>query len=295
MEISQARAFLAVASEGGFSAAARRLYRTQPAITMAVQKLEREVGDELFERAGRGVRLTRAGQVLRENLGPLMEQWEAVRGRLRDALDPVPQGTVRIGADEAAALYLLAGPLRAFLKDFPGVEPAIRCLGARETVAALRGGEIDFGVAPVSSAPPDLAYRPFSRSDRLLLVPRSFSRLTSGRLTLEKLARCPILLPPKGSPLHQAVDRAFHARGLEYRAALEASGWETLKQFAGLGLGVAVVPGFCLSRGDRRLIVRPARSLFGRDEYGLLLPRGRALSAAASLLLRSVSPRSPVG
>ena len=72
MEIQQARVFLAVAREGSFSAAARRLYRTQPTVTMAVQKLERELGARLFERVGHGVRLTRAGRLFMESVGPLV-------------------------------------------------------------------------------------------------------------------------------------------------------------------------------------------------------------------------------
>ena len=295
MEIGQARAFLAVAGEGSFSSAARRLYRTQPAVTMAVQKLEREVGGKLFERTGRGVRLTRAGQLLRERIGPLLEQWEVARTLLRDSVDPVPTGTVRIGADEAAALYLLPAALRSFLKHYPGVQPVVRCQSLAETLEDLRAGEIDFGVASLSAAPPDLAYRPFLRTGRLLLAPRGFFHLTRGKVTLAKLSRCPILLPPKASTLRRRIDRAFRSQGLDFRPALEASSWETLKQYAGLGLGVAIVPGFCLPRDDRRLTARSVSSLFGHDEYGVLRRRSGSLSPAAELLLERIAPASPAG
>lgn len=295
MEISQVRAFLAVAREGGFSAAARRLYRTQPAITMTVQKLERELGSKLFERSGRGVRLTGAGQTLREMLGPLLEQFDSAGARLHENVAAAPAGAVRVGADEAAALYLLPGPLRALLKLYPRIEPVVRCQTRTETLADLRTGEIDFGVLSLPVVPRDLSCRPFLRSDRVLIAARSFGRVTRGPVTWEKLSTCPILLPPKGSPLHELLDRRFRQHGLSCQAVLQAGSWETLKQYAGLGLGIAVVPGFCLQRGDRRLIARPVRSLFGHDTYGIVLARNRPPSTAVRLLIERIARRSVAG
>ncbi len=291
MEIQQARVFLAVAREGSFSAAARRLYRTQPTVTMAVQKLEREIGSRLFERAGHGARLTRAGQVLLESVGPLLEQWDRVASLLKEPADGVLRGPVQIGAGDAAMLYLLPGPIRAFLRRHPRVDVILRHQSAEDTLDMLRQGEIDFGLRSLPEPPADIAYFPFRTADRLLIAPRNHPIHRARSLTLENLARHPFILPWPGSATRKLVEGLFAERGLPLKVSLEAGGWETIKRYAGLGLGIAVVPDFCLEQTDRRIAVRSARHLFGQDTYGVVTKRGRELSPAAHALAAEIVPR----
>jgi DNA-binding transcriptional LysR family regulator len=294
MEIAEIRAFVAVARERSFSLAARKLFRTQPTVSMAVRKLEREVGVRLLDRSGRGVRPTPSGEIFLADVGPLLEAWEASRMRVRESADGVPWGNVRVAGEEAAILYLLAGPLRAYLKRCPQVEPILRCGEPAEAAKALRSGEVDFCIGSFSPSPAEFEYRPFARNDRMLIAPRTLSLPRGGRLTVSRLAAFPLILPLRGSPLRQHIERAFEKAGAAPRAVLEASSWETVKQYVGLGLGIAIVPGFCLQRTDRRLTARSARQLFGQDIYGLLFKRGRALSAAAHQLAREIHTGFPV-
>jgi DNA-binding transcriptional LysR family regulator len=105
---------LAVAREGSISRAADRIGRAQPSVTMAIQKLERDLKTDFIERSGRGVRLTAAGRRLAEYLGPLLHQWDAARAHLDDSPDGPLRGPVRVGGGEAAMLYLLPPALAAF-------------------------------------------------------------------------------------------------------------------------------------------------------------------------------------
>jgi DNA-binding transcriptional LysR family regulator len=292
VEIQQARVFLAVAREGSLSAAARRLYRTQPTVTMAVQKLERELGARLFERVGHGVRLTHAGHLLVESVGPLLEQWDRTRGRLQESADGVLRGPVQVGAGEAAILYLLPGPIRSFLRRHPRVEVVVRHQPAEETLAMLRQGEIDFALRSLPEPPADMTYSPFRTADRLLIAPRNHPIHRTKSLTLESLSRHPFILPRSGSATRKLIEGLFAERGLRLKVSLEAGGWETIKRYAGLGLGIGVVPDFCLEQTDRRLAVRPARHLFGQDTYGIVTKRGRELSPAARALVAEIAPRA---
>jgi DNA-binding transcriptional LysR family regulator len=292
MEIQQARVFLAVAREGSLSAAARRLYRTQPTITMAVQKLERELGARLFERVGHGVRLTGAGQLLLESVGPLVEQWDRARSRLQESADGVVRGPVQIGAGEAALMYLLPGPIRSFLKRHPGVEVIVRHQSAEDSLTMLRQGEIDLAIRSLPEPPPEMTYTPFRTADRLLIAPRNHPIHRVKTLTLEALSRHPFILPWPGSTTRKLIEGAFAERGLPLKVSLEAGGWETIKRYAGLGLGIGVVPDFCLEQSDRRLAIRPARNLFGKDTYGIVTKRGRELSPAALALAGEIAPRA---
>jgi DNA-binding transcriptional LysR family regulator len=292
VEIQQARVFLAVAREGSFSAAARRLYRTQPTVTMAVQKLERELGARLFERVRHGVRLTRAGHLLMESVGPLLEQWDRTRSRLQESADGVLRGPVQVGAGEAGILYLLPGPIRSFLRRHPRVEVFIRHRSAEDTLAMLRQGEIDFALRALPEPPADLVYFPFRIADRLLIAPRNHPIHRARSLTLEGLARHPFILPWPGSATRKLIEGLFAERGLPLKVSLEAGGWEAIKRYAGLGLGIGVVPDFCLEQADRRIKVRPARHLFGQDTYGIVTKRGRELSPAARALIAEIAPQA---
>lgn len=290
MEIQQARVFLAVAREGSFSAAARRLYRTQPTVTMAVQKLEREVGARLFERVGHGVRLTRAGRLFMESVGPLVEQWDRTSRRLQESADGVLRGPVRVGAGEAGILYLLPGPIRSFLRRHPRVDVVIRHRPADETLAMLRQGEIDFALRALPEPPADMTYFPFRTADRLVIAPPSHPIHKTKSLTLEVLSRHPFILPWPGSATRKLIEGLFAERGLPLHVSLEAGGWEAIKRYAGLGLGIGVVPDFCLEQTDRRLAARTARSLFGQDTYGIVTKRGREISPAARSLIAEIAP-----
>jgi DNA-binding transcriptional LysR family regulator len=290
MEIHQARVFLAVAREGSFSAAARRLYRTQPTVTMAVQKLERELGARLFERVGHGVRLTRAGRLFMESVGPLVEQWDRTSRRLQESADGVLRGPVRVGAGEAGILYLLPGPIRSFLRRHPRVDVIIRHRPAAETLAMLRQGEIDFALRALPEPPADMTYFPFRTADRLVIAPPSHPIHKGKSLTLEVLSRYPFILPWPGSATRKLIEGLFAERGLPLQISLEAGGWEAIKRYAGLGLGIGVVPDFCLEQTDRRLAARAARSLFGQDTYGIVTKRGREISPAARSLIAEIAP-----
>jgi DNA-binding transcriptional LysR family regulator len=294
VEVQQARVFLTVAREGSFSAAARRLYRTQPTVTMSIQKLERELAARLFERAGHGVRLTRAGHLLMESVGPLLEQWDRTRGRLQESADRVLRGPVQVGAGEAAMLYLLPGPIRVFLRRHPRVDVIIRHQSAEDTLAMLRQGELDFAIRSLPEPPADMAYFPFRTADRLLIAPRNHPIHRTRTLTLETLSKHPFILPRHGSATRKLIEGLFAERGLPLKVSLEAGGWETIKRYAGLGLGIGVVPDFCLEQTDRRLAVRPARHLFGRDTYGIVIKRGRDLSAGARALIAEIAPNVSV-
>ncbi len=292
MEIQQARVFLAVAREGSLSAAARRLFRTQPTVTMAVQKLEREIGARLFERVGHGVRLTGPGRLFLESVGPLIEQWDRARSRLQESGDGVVRGPVQIGAAEAALLYLLPGPIRSFLKRHPGAEVFVRHQSAEDSLAMLRQGEIDFAIRSLPEPPPEMTYTPFRSADRLLIAPRNHPIHRVKTLTFDALSRHPFLLPWPGSTTRKLIEGAFAERGLPLKVALEAGGWETIKRYAGLGLGIGVVPDFCLEQNDRRLAMRSTRRLFRRDTYGIVTKRGRELSPAALALAGEIAPRA---
>jgi DNA-binding transcriptional LysR family regulator len=127
--------------------------------------------------------------------------------------------------------------------------------------------------------------------DRVVMAPRNHPVLRAARPTLAELARYPWVMPWPRSTTRRLVERALDTAGLRARVALEAGGWEIIKRYVALGAGIAVVPAYCLERGDRRRLgARPVTHLFGPDAYGIVTRRGRSLTRAALLLVRLIDP-----
>jgi DNA-binding transcriptional LysR family regulator len=292
MEIQQVRAFLAVARAGSVSRAARAVARTQPTVTMAVRKLERELKTRLLERTGRGVRLTPAGETLARSLGPLIEQWDRVPASIQESPDGILRGPVRVGAGEAAILYLLPAPLRFFRKRHPQADVVIHHEPADRVLDGLRDGSLDFGIRSLPGPPPEFEFQPLISSDRVLIATPGHPVLVR-RPTPETLSRHAFVLPRKGSTSRSLIEGAFAGAGLELRISVEAGGWEIVKRYVALGLGISVIPAFCLQPSDRpRLTSRSLRRLFGQETYGIVTRRGRDLSPAARALAVELAAES---
>ena len=291
MELHQLRAFAAVAREGSVSAAARGLFRTQPAVTMAVRGLERALGARLLERAGRGIRLTAAGEVLFRLVDPLLEQIEGTERRFRESIGGRPTGPVRVAADADGLLYLLPSAIRAFHRDHADVHLVLAQREAGDALALLRAGRIDVAVCRLDHVPRDVEYRRVLTADPVVIAPRA-ARLPQ-RPTLEWLATQPAIVGPRTAALARRVLGAFGEAGLAPPVALTGENWEVVKRYVGLGLGVAVVPGYSLQRQDRRLSAATARHLFGADTYGVVVRRGLPAPAAARLLLAELVTHRP--
>lgn len=280
-ELIDLRSFVAVARERSFSRAARRLLRTQPTVTMAVQRLERRAGHLLLERSSRGVSLTPEGALLLAEAAPVLDRWEALPARFRQALSGEVAGTVRVAADEAAALHLLPPVIRPLLKWNPAVSLDVRVQEGVAAFEALRTGEADVVLAAAETPPDGLETLAVFRSERLLLFPGHHPLASTPRPSLKALALERLLLPPKGTATRAAVDCSFRRAGLLPVEAGRAAGWEMVRAYSGLGLGVGVAPSCILQGIDRRLAVRKAGSLFGHELFVLARRKGESLGSAA--------------
>jgi DNA-binding transcriptional LysR family regulator len=290
MDLRLVRTFVEVARQGSATRAAQVLRRSQPSVSMALKALQEDLGVRLFERVGRRNGLTPEGRALLERAAPLLEQWEALPAQIQQQAQSALTGPVRVGAGEGAVLYLLPGPLRAFRRRRPGVEVVVRNQSTEDTLAMLKAGELDFGLRSLPSAPAGMSYHPVRAFERTLVAPKNHPILRSRKIRLEDLSRHPFVMPWARSSTRQIVERALETKGLPCRVALEAGGWEIVKRYVGLGLGIAILPAFCVeARDGTRLGRRSAAHLFGEDSYGLVVKRGRPLSPAAQELMNEVA------
>jgi DNA-binding transcriptional LysR family regulator len=292
MEIQQLKAFLAVAKSGNFTRAAETVFRTQPSVTVAVRQLEREMGVRLFERHGRRTLLTSEGAALAQAARPVLSGWDS----LKDAVNVTAQGGrsrghVRIGAGDPAMLYFLPKIVMTIRRKHPEVRISLFGQRRDQTLEMLKAGELDFGLRSLESAPSWAYYRQNLTYERMVIAAKGHPVGKLKKMTLGDVASYPLLMGDPVSRTRRIVEGKLSAAGLTWGMGIQAGGWESLKTYARLGLGIAVVPAICLSDEDRQtMTVKSAGHLFGFDKYGVVTRRGAVLSPAAKMAIKLVDP-----
>jgi LysR family cys regulon transcriptional activator len=281
--IKQLRAFHQVVRAGNISRAAERLCLSQPAVSLQIQALEREMGIVLFERRGPNLRLTPEGETLYHLAEPLVEGVDKLQENFAALFGNVNSGDLNIGAGESTILYVLPEPVRRFVGQHPGVRLKLNNVTGRDGMKMLRANEIDLAVGSMLEVPEDLEYRPFATFDPMLITPldHPLAELASRReITLEDISRYGLILPPAHLSTWRIVKYVFQQHDLTFTVTLEAGGWEVIKKYVELGMGISIVTDICLG-GTERLARIPLVRYFPQRSYGLVLRRGGILSPQA--------------
>lgn len=290
MDLEALRSFYHVARERSFSRAARILHVSQPAMSVRVKTLERELGERLFDRARKGVALTEAGAVLFRSAEKIFADVEEALARLAE-LRQSGSGRVRIGCSDTVSLYLLPPVLKKFRRSYPEAEIMIRNAHTAEILDLLVRGELDFGIV---TRPPSMDRRLEARDlfeeQFVLVVKRDDSLMRRSAVTLEALDGRPMVALERGTENRDAVDRALRAGGARPRVVLETGNIEVQKLYAAQGLGFAIVPEISLGAVDRRrLQVRRIKGAPVRRTVVAVVNRGGYVPRAAAALLELVS------
>ena len=233
--------FLVFGEQLNFTRAAEALHISQPALHVQIRKLTDELGVDLYRRSGRSLHLTPAGsQVLafaRETRG----RAEQFRGELDGSLVQRP---VTLAAGEGAFLYMLGPAIRRFRR---GSSAALRLLtrNAAGTVAAVRDGDADLGVAVLDGPEDGLVAERLVSAGSQLIVPKGHRLARRRSVRFRELEGEPMVVPPVGRPLRAAIGRRFLQAGISWGPVVEANGWPLMMHFVKLGVGLAVVNDVC--------------------------------------------------
>lgn len=289
--IKPLRAFCQVARLGSVSRAAEALFVSQPAVTLQLQALARDVGVPLLERSGRRLSLTREGEVLYELARPLIEGLDGLDASFRERLRGLEGGELHIAAGSSTILYLLPPLVKAFRTAYPQVHLELHNVTGLDGLALLRSDAADFAVGSMLDVPRDLDYAPVYRFDAMLIAPPDHPLATKPELRLEDLSPYGLILPPRRLTTYRLVDLVFQQNRVPYTVALEVGGWEVIKQYVAMGLGISIVTGFCLTEADReRLAIRDVSRYFPARSYGVVMRKGKFLSPQARAFVNLVKP-----
>jgi len=294
VSLRQLRVFEATARHLSFTKAARELHLTQPAVSMQVKELEQGCQIPLFERAGRGIRLTEAGEELARCAATIAGQVELTREHL-DALRGLKAGLLKLGA-VSTAKYFAPSLLSAFRRETPGISIRFSVGNRQEMIRQLADSQVDLMIMGRPPRELQTIAEPFARHPLVIVAPPGHPLARRKRIPLRDLAGESFLIREEGSGTRAAMEKLFRDRRFSYQASMEMSSNETIKQAVMAGMGISLLSshtvGLELKAG--KLVVLDVTGLpIVRDWYVIHLAAKRlspVASAFREFLLTKASP-----
>ena len=286
MELSQLEFFVTVVAEGGFSKAAERVFRTQPAVSIAIRRLEEEIGTPLFERSQKAPVLTDAGELFydyAQRILALRAQALGVVGELRS----LKRGRVRIGANESTSLYLLPHLILDYRARYPEVMVEIFRHVSDRLPREVLDRNVDFALLAYEPVDSGLESFPVLRDDLVLIVHPQHALAKRESIRVEELGGESFLAHNVKTGSRFKVTETFAQHHTPLNITLELATIETIKRFVQLKIGVAFVPRMCVEEElDRGTLVSvPGEELVYVRTLWVTYRSGAVLSHAAAAFL----------
>jgi len=281
MDLSQLEVFLAVVREQSFSRAAEKLYRTQPAVSIVIRKLEESVGQPLVIRGARQIKLTDAGELLRDYAERLLNLRGEITKGMED-LKSLGRGELRLGVNESA-IHALLPALARYHRLYPGVRLLMHRTLSRDIPREVLNYQLDLGA--VSYVPQDskLAAVEIFQDELAFVVPPKHALARRRAVDIKELGGETFIAHSVESPYRSRVIQLFERHRTPLQLGIEMPTVESIKRFVQMGMGVAIVPRMCVQwEVERKLLadVRIRQMKMPRSLY-LVTRRGARLSHAA--------------
>lgn len=288
--LRQLQIFESVAREGGYTRAANALFLTQPTVSMQIQKLEEAVGSPLFEKIGRKIHLTAAGDILLQHVGEViaaLQRAEEALARLKN----LELGSLRIAAVSTSE-YFIPRLLGAFCQDHPAIDVALE-VGNRERLLARMRENLD-DLYVFGRPPEDLAaeFYPFLPNPLVIFARDDHPLAGEKRIPLERIAEEAFLLREAGSGTRNSIEKCFRERHLPLRVRMELGSNEAIKQAVIGGFGVAALSRNTLESGCERLKILDVEGFPIISSWHIGHPTGKQPSMAAKRFLEFLTQQS---
>jgi len=285
MELYSLHVFLTVATEKSFSRAAEKLLRTQPAVSLALQRLEQELGEKLIDRSGKELLLTDAGRSVLE----YARRFESLQNELDNSLAELRDnsaGRLIIGANESTTLYLLQH-IERYRQLYPKVKVQVRRSFSSKIPDELLDGNLELGV--ISYDPGDERLKAkIIYTDSLAFIVSPKHRLAQRRIvSIEDLGSEIFIAHNVMSPYREVVIREFQTRKVPLRMDIEMPTIETIRKLVQNNMGVAFLPRMCVEQeiAAKQLCEVRVKEMHLERKIRLVYPTRRGLSHAAKAFL----------
>lgn len=239
MTLRHMRIFQKIYETQSVTRAAEAMHMTQPAVTRALQELEKYYGLRLFERLNRRLTVTEAGRRMYDYALHLTETFDTMEKSLRDW---ERQGVLRVGASVSLGCSLLPQLARTFQEEHPGVEVRVRIANGELLRRDLLENRLDLALLEREENGADLMLTPFAAGEMALIVPPGHPLARAGGATLAQAAAYPLLLRETGSATRRFLDQLLMSRGLAVQPVWESASTQALLSAVREGLGITLVP-----------------------------------------------------
>ena len=239
MTLRHMRIFQKIYETQSVTRAAEALHMTQPAVTRALQELEKYYGLRLFERLNRRLTVTEAGRRMYDYALHLTETFDTMEKSLRDW---ERQGVLRVGASVSLGCSLLPQLARTFQEEHPGVEVRVRIANGELLRRDLLENRLDLALLEGEENGADLMLTPFAAGEMALIVPPGHPLARAGGATLAQAAAYPLLRRETGSATRRFLDQLLMSRGLAVQPVWESASTQALLSAVREGLGITLVP-----------------------------------------------------
>jgi DNA-binding transcriptional LysR family regulator len=287
MEMSQLEFLLKVVEEGSFSKAAQRVYRTQPAISIAIRRLEEEVGAALFDRTQKTPTLTEAGQIVYDYAQRIIALRDQARASVEN-LKKLEQGCVRIGSNESTSLYLLPEIILAFRERHPKVKVEIFRHVSDRLPREILDRKVDFALMAHEPSEKELEAFPVLKDELILIMSPKHPLSKQECVTVKELGKESFLAHNVQTASRKKVVETFAKSNTPLNITLELDTVETIKRFVRKNLGLALVPRMCVNEEIERgaLATIPVKGLNYSRTLWAVHRRGAAFSPAVAAFLK---------
>ena len=294
MNLQQLKYLCAIVDHGlNVSDAAEALYTSQPGISKQVRQLEDELGLQVFVRQGKRLSaLTPAGEIVVATARRALRE-VANHKRIADEFRAEDQGTLAIATTHTQARYVLPKVLSAFAAKYPKVRVVLVQGNPSQVAEHTAAGEVDVGIATEAVAEvPELVTLPCYRWNRCVLVPKGHPLARTKPLTLEALAKFPIVTYDFAFTGRSAINAAFIAKGIEPNVVLSALDADVIKTYVELGMGVGIVAKMAYdAEKDSNFEMLDASHLFAASTTRLALKRGAFLRGYVYAFIALFAPQ----
>src|SRR5919205_1042017 len=296
MKLHQLRYLTEVVRRGlNVSEAAEALHTSQPGVSKQIRALEDELGIQVFARHGkRLVSVTEPGKQVVAIAERILSEAQNLR-RAGEEFANDQLGTLTIAATHTQARYALPKAVAAFKRRYPKVELLIHQGNPTQICEQVLAGEADMGVATeMLDSYPDIVSMPVYQWNRCVVVPPKHPLLKAGPLTLEEIAKYPIVTYDFAFANRSLVQKAFESRGLTPHVVLSAQDSDVIKTYVELGLGVGILAKMAFDpQRDRTLRAIDASHIFESSTTRLGIKRGAYLRRYAYEFIELFAPHLP--
>lgn len=288
MDLTLLDTFVAVVEEGSFSRAGQKLLRTQPAVSLALKRLESELGETLIDRSSKQLTLTEAGKLVLD----YAHRFDGLDRRLRNALIELRDkeaGRLTIGANESTALYLI-GHIERYRRMYPGIKVEIRRSLSSRIPDALLSGSLELGAISYDPGDPRLATLEIYNDSLTFIVSPKHRFAGRKEVSITDLGKEIFIAHNVVSPYRAMVINIFRRHHVPLNMEIEMPTIETIRKLVQLNMGVAFLPKMCVEQEIKAGALHevPVGEIHMERKIRLVHPAKRQSSYAASAFLELI-------